>query len=262
MVTTNLANVTDDMLFYLRDEDIEVSTSLDGPEFIHNTNRPRPGSNSYELTIQNIERAREILGTNRVAALMTTTQLSLQYPTEIIDEYVRQGFHSIFLRPISPYGFAVKSKHKTGYQLDAFLDFYRTGLAHILKINRDGYDLAEVYAKILLTKILTPYGTGFVDLQSPAGAGISVLVYNYDGDVYATDESRMLAERSTTRFVSETFTPTHTRHLYRRRLLIVVSASCNQVAGRLLGLRAPAVLRFRPFSTTDARRCIRSSTDE
>ena len=102
---------------------------------------------------------------------MTTTQLSLQHPIEIIDEYVRQGFHSIFLRPISPYGFAVKSAKKTGYQLDEFLNFYKVGLEHILNINRSGYSLAEVYAKILLTKILTPYGTGFVDLQSPAGAG-------------------------------------------------------------------------------------------
>ncbi len=125
---------------------------------------------------------------------MTTTQLSLAHPVEIIDEYVRQGFHSIFLRPLSPYGFAIKSRKKTGYELNNFIDFYITGLNRILEINRSGYDLAEAYSKILLTKILTPYGTGFVDLQSPAGAGISVLVYNYDGDVYATDESRMLAE--------------------------------------------------------------------
>lgn len=41
---------------------------------------------------------------------------------------------------------------------------------------------------------MTPHGTGFVDLQSPAGAGWNVLVYNYDGDVYISDESRMLAE--------------------------------------------------------------------
>jgi radical SAM protein with 4Fe4S-binding SPASM domain len=33
-----------------------------------------------------------------------------------------------------------------------------------------------------------------VDLQSPAGLGISAVVYNYDGDVYASDEGRMLAE--------------------------------------------------------------------
>jgi sulfatase maturation enzyme AslB (radical SAM superfamily) len=121
VVTTNLANVTDEMLFYLRDEGIKVSTSLDGPEAIHNANRPRPGNNSYELTIRNIDRARNIIGYDRVAALMTATQLSLEHPTEIIDEYVRQGFHSIFLRPISPYGFALKSQKKTGYHLDEVL---------------------------------------------------------------------------------------------------------------------------------------------
>jgi len=229
VVTTNLANATDDMLYYLRDENIKVSTSLDGPAFIHNANRPRPGNNSYELTIQNIERARKILGVGKVAALMTTTQLSLQHPIEIIDEYVRRGFHSIFLRPISPYGFAVKTKKKTGYQIDDFLKFYRTGLAHIIRINQDGYNLAEVYAKIVLTKIMTPYGTGFVDLQSPAGAGINVLVYNYDGDVYATDEARMLAEMGDQTFrLGNVNTHSHKDIFTGEPFLSLVSASCNQ----------------------------------
>jgi len=229
VVCTNLANLTDDMLCYMRDEDIQVSTSLDGPEFIHNANRPRPGNNSYELTIQNVDRARRVLGTGKVAALMTTTQLSLQYPTEIVDEYVRQGFHSIFLRPISPYGFAVKSRAKTGYQFDAFLKFYLTGLAHILQINKNGYDIAESYAKILLTKMLTPYGTGHVNLQSPDGAGINVLVYNYDGDVYATDESRMLAEMGDHTFrLGNVMTHTHKDIFTGDAFLNLLPASCNQ----------------------------------
>jgi His-Xaa-Ser system radical SAM maturase HxsB len=229
VVTTNLATVTDEMLFYLRDEGVKVSTSLDGPAFIHNANRPRPGNDSYELTVRNIERSRKVLGPSRVAALMTTTQLSLQHPKEIIDEYVRQGFHSIFLRPISPYGFALKTSRKTGYDIEAFLDFYRFGLAYILEINKAGYDLSEAYAKILLTKILTPYGTGYVDLQSPAGAGINVLVYNYNGDVYATDESRMLSEMG-----DETFrlgnVHTHTRKeiFTGDAFLNIAAASCNQ----------------------------------
>jgi radical SAM protein with 4Fe4S-binding SPASM domain len=35
---------------------------------------------------------------------------------------------------------------------------------------------------------------GFVDLMNPAGIGIAAVVFNYDGSVYASDESRMLAE--------------------------------------------------------------------
>lgn len=200
VVATNLAVVTDEMLRYFRDEEVQISTSLDGPAFIHNSNRPRPGGKSYELAVQNIERARDIVGPQHVAALMTTTRLSLDYPIEIIDEYVKLGFHSIFLRPISPYGFAVRTKAKTGYETDRFLEFYKRGLAHIITLNRQGNDIAEIYAKIILTKILTPLSTSFLDLQSPAGAGISVAVYNYDGDVYASDESRMLAEMGDSRF--------------------------------------------------------------
>jgi len=200
VIATNLALATDEMLHFFRDEGVSVSTSLDGPAFLHNANRPRPGGNSHELTVQNIERARSILGRQHVAALMTTTRLSLNYPKEIIDEYVGLGFHSIFLRPISPYGFAARTHAKTGYETERFLDFYKNGLAYIIDLNRQGINVSEAYAKILLTKILTPFPTRFVDLQSPAGAGISVVVYNYDGDVYASDESRMLAEMGDRRF--------------------------------------------------------------
>jgi uncharacterized protein len=194
VITTNLALATDEILKFCRDEGIEISTSLDGPAFIHNANRPRPGGNSYQVTVEAIRRARDIVGHDHVAALMTTTRLSLDHPVEIIDEYVRLGFKSIFLRPISPYGFALRTAARIGYDVEPFLQFYKTGLDYIIRLNRQGADLSEAYAKILLTKILTPFPTRFVDLQSPAGAGISVAVYNYDGDVYATDEARMLAE--------------------------------------------------------------------
>ena len=61
VVCSNLALLNDQVLDYFRGHNILVSTSLDGPAFIHNANRPRPGNNSYELTIQNLRRAREAL---------------------------------------------------------------------------------------------------------------------------------------------------------------------------------------------------------
>ena len=194
VITTNLSQITDDMLAFVREHRIWLSTSLDGPASIHNANRPRPGNDAYEKTVDGIERVRAVLGHDGVSALMTTTRLSLDHPEEIVDEYARRAFSYIFLRPISPYGFAVRTRVKTGYDLKAFLAFYKRALDRVIEINRQGQHLVEVYAQILLTKILTPFPTGYVDLQSPAGAGISVAVYNYDGDVYATDEARMLAE--------------------------------------------------------------------
>jgi|SRR5579863_2937264 len=229
VIASNLAFLTDEILDYCRAEQIKLSTSLDGPEFIHNANRPRPGGNSYEVAIASIKRARQALGADRVAALMTTTQLSLQHPIEIIDEYVRRSFHTIFLRPISPYGFAVRSGKRTGYDVEAFLEFYKTGLNHIVELNRTGYNLVEIYTRILLQKILTPDGTGYVDLQSPSGAGLNVLVYNYDGDVYATDESRMLAEMQDHTFrLGNVLKHTRTEIFTSPAFVRLLQSACNQ----------------------------------
>jgi His-Xaa-Ser system radical SAM maturase HxsB len=200
VITSNLALLDDEMLVFFRDHRVFLSTSLDGPEELHNANRPRPGNDSYAVVTANLGRAREVLGYDRVAALMTTTRRSLQSPREIVDEYVRLGFSSLFLRPLSPYGFALRSVRTTGYEMKDFLRFYVAALDRILEHNARGTYIAENYAQLLLTRILTPFATGYVDLQSPAGAGIGAVVYNYDGDVYASDESRMLAEMGDMRF--------------------------------------------------------------
>jgi His-Xaa-Ser system radical SAM maturase HxsB len=194
VICTNLAIVNEEILEYCKEHEILISTSLDGPKFIHDKNRHKPHSSSYELTIKGIELARKILGYDRVSALMTTTKLSLDYPIEIVDEYIKLGFNGIFLRNISPYGFALRSD-KSKYETDNFLNFYKKALNHILEYNFNGHYFTEDLAKIFLTKILTPFNIGFVDLQSPAGLINGVIVFNYDGGVYATDESRMLAEQ-------------------------------------------------------------------
>lgn len=246
VVCTNLSRVTDDILLYFRDEGVKVSTSLDGPAFLHNRNRPRPGGDSYEKAVEGIERSRMILGKENVAALMTTTAASLDYPVEIVDEYVRRDFHSIFLRPISPYGFAVKSRHRTGYEMDRFLAFYKKALAYILDVNRKGYRLAEVYTQILLTKILTPHSTRYVDMQSPAGEAWNVLVYNYDGDVYASDESRMLAEMHDRTFrLGNVHKDTRHSIFTSDAALRMFQASCNQA------LAGCSDCAFRTYCTAD-----------
>ncbi|TAM58078.1 His-Xaa-Ser system radical SAM maturase HxsB [bacterium] len=194
VIATNLALVTDEILAFCKTHEILISTSLDGPADLHNKNRPRPGNDSHQRAVDGINMARSRLGRNRVSALMTTTKASLGRVREIIDEYVRLEFPGIFLRPLSPYGFAVKTKYYSAYNADEWLAFYFEGLEYIIQLNQNGIAFREFYASLILSKMLTPFGTGFVDLRSPAGIGIGAIVYNYDGDVYASDESRMLAE--------------------------------------------------------------------
>lgn len=194
VVASTLGLLTADQLAFLKEHRFNVSTSVDGPAWLHNRNRPKQGKNSFELTVAGIERARSMLGAGSVSALVTLTRDSLDHPEEIIDTYVDLGFSSIFLRPLSQYGFAKKTNGRLGYSQLEFLDFYERAFEHLLELNRSGVQMEEVYASILMRKILTPYASGYVDLASPTGAMLGTLVYNYDGDVYAADEGRMLAE--------------------------------------------------------------------
>jgi His-Xaa-Ser system radical SAM maturase HxsB len=227
VIATNLSSIDDEMLRFCKAYRIHVSTSLDGPADLHNANRPRPGRDSYERLRGNLDRARAILGHDQVSALMTTTPASLQRPKEIIDEYVSLGFDSVFLRPISPYGFASKTRLDKAYSAEHFLDFYKQGLEHIIDLNRRGVAFVESYAQILLRKMLTPYPVGYVDLQSPAGTAIGALVYNYDGNVYASDESRMLAEMGDHSFrLGSLATDSYERVMTGPRVRALVEHSC------------------------------------
>ncbi|MBH0311145.1 His-Xaa-Ser system radical SAM maturase HxsB [Alcaligenes faecalis] len=194
VVASTLHQLTESMCLFFQNHQVVLSTSIDGPAALHNRNRPIPGRNSYERTLQGIELGRRMLGEESVSALMTTTKLSLSFPEEIVDEYLRLGFRDIFLRPLSSYGFAKRNQSLLGYELDRFHEFYQRAFERVLYWNRKGVELREVYASIILNKILSPFDGGYVDLQSPTGAGHSVMVYNYDGYVYPSDEARMLAE--------------------------------------------------------------------
>jgi uncharacterized protein len=200
VITSNLSFLNDEMLSFCQEHNIQLSTSLDGPESLHNSNRPRPGKNSYQLTVDGIKNAQNFLGRDKIGALMTTTERSLSQVKAIIDTYLENNLDCIFLRPLSPYGFAVKNQQAQKYDVERWFEFYKEGLDYILEINRQGHTFVEVYTQLIVNKLLSPFGQGYVDLQSPAGAAISAIVYNYDGDVYASDEARMLAEMGDKKF--------------------------------------------------------------
>lgn len=194
VIATNLALIDDAALDFCGEHGVVLSTSLDGPEQLHNHNRRRPGQDSWQRAVDGIRLVQDRLGPDYVSALMTTTEDSLTQPEAIIDAYVDLELSSIFLRPISPYGFALRRRGGGAYDAARWLEFYRRGLAHIIELNRHGTPMTEVYAAIVAKKMFTNDDPGYVDLMSPAGIGIGGIVYNYDGGVYASDEGRMLAE--------------------------------------------------------------------
>jgi hypothetical protein len=129
-----------------------------------------------------------------VGALMTRPEAGLGRVEENGDEYLQLDLDGIFLRPLSPYGFAIKTKQFERYGGNEWLAFYQRGLRYIIEVNKRGRYFPEFYTSLLLKRMLSDRPIGYVDLRSPAGIGLGALVYNYDGKVFASDEGRMLAE--------------------------------------------------------------------
>ena len=232
IICTNLTLLKEDMVKYLIKHKCEISTSLDGPKDIHDQNRPLQDKtlDHHKIFEENLTMIKKVSGrTNCVSALMTTSKYSLGRFKDIIDEYVRLGFTNIFLRNLNPYGFAKQYKEKIAYPVEDFIDNYIQGLDYIIKLNKKGVYFVEGFAALLLKRMLTPFATGFVDLQSPAGVGIAGVIYDYDGGVYVSDEARMMARFKNYYFrLGNVNTDTYQEMFNGNQLHNIIASACTE----------------------------------
>lgn len=197
-IVTNMTNPDPDLIRWLVSENVHVSTSLDGPRSLHETNRPlASGQSSYDAWHSGMEIYREVcaeLGKPAtVGAIQTTTRESLRYPREIVDEYMRCGMDRLYIRPLTPLGFAKERWESIGYTAQEFLDFYLTALNYMLDLCKQGHYVSETTASIYLARILQGRSVGHTEYRSPCGAGVGQIAVNYDGNIYTCDEGRMVA---------------------------------------------------------------------
>jgi len=191
-IVSNLTLITDEILDYFREHCFGISTSIDGPELIHDGNRPfRDGSGTYQKVVEAIKRIKA-MGLP-IGAIQTTTRAALSYPKEVVRAYMDLGFDSLFLRPLTPLGKATKNWDEVGYTPEEFLSFYTQALDELIKINQTERFIKEEHAAILLSRIDGKF-VNYMELRSPCGASIGQLAYYADGDIFTCDEGRMLHE--------------------------------------------------------------------
>ena len=198
-LVSNFSLMSEEKLKFLIKNKVSLCTSLDGPEKLHNKNRPWPEGKSYQITtlwiekIKKLEKEREKKGEKmyHLSALLTVSKNSLPFPKEIVDEYLKWGFDGMHLRPLSYLGLAKNFKEKVGYSIEEFMKFWKRAVDYIIRINLNGKLFLERGTGIMLQKILTETDSGYTDLRSPCGAVIGQMVYNYNGKIYTCDEGRM-----------------------------------------------------------------------
>jgi His-Xaa-Ser system radical SAM maturase HxsB len=192
--------MNDERLDYLLDRRVQLCTSLDGPADLHNKIRIFKGGDSHSLVgawMKKINQRYADMGLNphfyKVEALPTITRLSLTRWKDVIDQFVEVGCRAIFLRKLDPFGFAARSAKTLGYSMDEFLEFYANAVDYIIELNRQGLEVMERHAAIMLNKILADEEPNYLDLRIPGGACIGQLGYAPDGAIYSSDEGRFVA---------------------------------------------------------------------
>lgn len=214
-LVSNLIEINDDSTNFLIDNEINICTSLDGNKYLHMLNRPCAISDYFDRLVSNINKINSSyfkkLNQNKVVqAIQTTTKNSLGYSREIVDTYISLGFKSLFLRPLTPLGYAKERWDKIGYTPEEFLSFYKETLEYIIELNTKGIYFSETYTTILLKKILSSIPLNFMELRSPCGGGVGQMAYHYNGNIYTCDEARMLSETGDESFkLGDVYTTTY-----------------------------------------------------
>ncbi|MCB9568251.1 MAG: His-Xaa-Ser system radical SAM maturase HxsB [Myxococcales bacterium] len=200
-MVSNLALMDEEKLAYLMANKVQICTSIDGPEKLHNAQRKLPTMDAHQQAVRWIHRINqeyEAAGLDptlyHVEALLTTTRDTLPLWKEVVDTYVRLGCRALFLRPIDPFGFAERTRQRVEYPRAEYLAYYRRSVDYMIELNRQGVEILERFAAIFLTKILRGEDPNFLDVRSPAGTGIGQMAINYDGTIFTCDEGRMLHE--------------------------------------------------------------------
>lgn len=192
VVCTNLQTLDADVLEFLAAEDLLISTSLDGPHQIHTRNR----TSNEQLTDEfhrNLARVLDLFGHSRVSALPTVDIEAPPKPEDLIAAYERFGLTSLYLRPVNYQGFARKA-HPSARNARSWNDYYRKFVYALISRNaRTGQVMEEFYLSHCLRRILAPGADGHTDLRNPNIPSGQNAVIDFDGQIYPSDEARMLA---------------------------------------------------------------------
>ena len=191
VICSNITNLSNEFKSLIERQDIQISTSIDGPIATMTKNRTFDDALSKRI-FDNFKWIIKTHGPEKISALPTVTEQQINDPESLIDCYYELGFESIFLRPVNYMGFARKQHTEISQQIDDWNKFYIRALEYIKEINKKRY-MEEFYTATIVRSIFSKEISGFVNYRSPSGYLNDYCVIDFDGQIYPEDEARMLS---------------------------------------------------------------------
>ena len=198
-IVTNFTNVlTDEKIRFLIENSVSVSTSVDGPRQVHESNRNRVLPHGFDILKERIGAFRRIWkelrdGEPELSAMLTATRDILDKPRETVDAFLELGFDDLFVRPVNPLGRGARNLPELDYPPEKFVEYWSRVAECVIEYRQRGIHVSEYHLELLLQKIFFREN-GYMDLRFPCGASYGQRTYDFDGSVFSCDEGRMIHE--------------------------------------------------------------------
>ncbi len=192
-LVTNLTALTKEHCAFLREHEIGVATSIDGPPNLHDLQRPTTsGKSSFSGLLKGLELLRDE-GLTLPGLLVVFTAASLPHWKEVIDFFVDLGLSQLNVNFVQPLGRAGENWDAVGISSNEHLSTYTRMLDYVFECFRDGHFVRERFLTMALHKLLVGEDVGFLDFRNPCGLAIGQMAYGVDGAIYTCDEGRSTA---------------------------------------------------------------------
>ncbi|HOE55984.1 MAG TPA: radical SAM protein [Bacillota bacterium] len=184
-VTTNATLLNDETISFLREYDVNVLVSMDGPREIHDKQRPfADGHGSYDTIMPRVKKLLEVKPDTCAHAVLVDDSKS-----ELVKSSLKNiGFREVTLLPASPSLFEEEKKTgkvKHARKLDGLLRELERETELWLKLvkNRDKESLKDLRSRAQLSQALLSLLHN-KKLRYACGAGIKFIAVSCEGDIY------------------------------------------------------------------------------
>jgi len=181
---SNLQYCDNDILDFLKNNNISLHTSIDGPEFLHDKHR---GEGSFKKSSFWIKQAK-----NKgvyVSSSCTVCKDSMPYFKQIVDTILDLGIVNFDFRYLHKLGGGKINWDNLGYTPLEFINFYKKAINYVFYLNFKGHKIIETKSCFIYNK-LNGYKK-LVEFLSPPCDGFKYqLLYDPSGDIYTCDEGR------------------------------------------------------------------------
>ncbi len=184
-VTTNATLLNDEMIQFLKEQNVRTLVSMDGPKEIQDTQRPFPdGRGSYDVVLPRVRKLLEAMPETRVHAVLVDDSKAERMKSTLQDI----GFPEVTLLPASASlfdkegdGGGAKQARKLDNLLqemereaESWLHLFKRREKSTLKALRSGAQLLQAMLALLHNK----------KMRYACGAGIKYVAVSCNGDIY------------------------------------------------------------------------------